>query len=106
MTHRNPPWPDCADAGLQTVLGCDGEWRASEGDRGPSDAVGSGGGSRTAGLAGELLTLDQINAAGDRLRPVMRLNPGVASRVLADRTGERGGLKGEDLERTGAFKAP
>src|SRR5258705_10739224 len=105
MTHRNPPWPDCADAGLQTVLGCDGEWRASEGDRGPSDAVGSGGGSRAAGLAVELLTLDQINAAADRVRPVMRLTPGIASRVLSDRTGEQVRLKCENLQRTGSFKA-
>src|SRR5258705_13611688 len=93
MTHRNPPWPDCADAGLQTVLGCDGEWRASEGDRGPSDAVGSGGGSRAAGLAVELLTLDQINGAADRLRPVMRLTPAARSRVLSDWTGGQGGLQ-------------
>jgi threonine dehydratase len=37
----------------------------------------------------ELLTLDQINAAAERLRPVMRLTPVIASQVLSDRTGEQ-----------------
>ena len=39
-TQPDPPWPDCPDTGLQTVLGCDGGWRASERDRVPPDAVG------------------------------------------------------------------
>jgi threonine dehydratase len=59
--------------------------------------VGSGGGSRAAGLAVELLTLDQINAAAARLRPVMRLTPVIASQVLSDRTGEQVLLKCENL---------
>jgi threonine dehydratase len=45
----------------------------------------------------ELLTLDQINAAADRLRPVMRLTPVIASRVLSERTGEQVWLKCENL---------
>ena len=52
----------------------------------------------------ELLTLDQINAAADRLRPVIRLTPVIASRVLSDRTGEQVWLKCENLQRTGSFK--
>jgi len=52
----------------------------------------------------ELLTLDLINAAADRLRPVMRLTPVIASRVLSDRTGEQVWLKCENLQRTGSFK--
>ena len=71
----------------------------------PADPVGgSGGRSRAAGLAVELLTLDQINAAADRLRPVMRLTPVIASQVLSDRTGEQVWLKCENLQRTGSFK--
>ncbi|MET0763100.1 MAG: pyridoxal-phosphate dependent enzyme, partial [Thermoleophilaceae bacterium] len=52
----------------------------------------------------ELLTLDQINAAADRLRTVIRLTPVIASRVLSDRTGEQVWLKCENLQRTGSFK--
>jgi len=52
----------------------------------------------------ELLTLDQINAAADRLRPVMRLTPVIASQVLSERTGEQVWLKCENLQRTGSFK--
>jgi threonine dehydratase len=52
----------------------------------------------------ELLTLDQINAAADRLGPVMRLTPVIVSRVLSDRTGEQVWLKCENLQRTGSFK--
>lgn len=52
-----------------------------------------------------LLTLDQINAAADRLRTVMRVTPVIASRVLADRAGQDVWLKCENLQRTGSFKA-
>lgn len=52
----------------------------------------------------DLLTLDQINAAADRLRPVVRLTPVIASRMLSDCTGERVWLKCENLQRTGSFK--
>ena len=52
----------------------------------------------------ELLTLDQIKAAADRLRPVVRPTPVIASRILSDRTGEQVWLKCESLQRTGSFK--
>jgi threonine dehydratase len=52
----------------------------------------------------DLLTLDQINAAADRLTPVVRLTPVIASRILSDRTGEQVWLKCESLQRTGSFK--
>lgn len=52
-----------------------------------------------------LLTLDQINAAADRLRPVVRRTPVIASRMLSDCTGEQVWLKCENLQRTGSFKA-
>jgi threonine dehydratase len=52
-----------------------------------------------------LLTLDQINAAADRLRSVVRQTPIAASRILSDRTGEQVWLKCESLQRTGSFKA-
>ena len=52
----------------------------------------------------QLLTLDQIKAAADRLRPVIRLTPVIASRVLSHRTGEQVWLKCENLQRTGSFK--
>jgi threonine dehydratase len=52
----------------------------------------------------ELVTLEQINAAADRLGPVMRRTPVIASRVLSDRTGEQVWLKCENLQRTGSFK--
>ncbi|WP_421844670.1 threonine ammonia-lyase [Mycobacterium sp.] len=51
-----------------------------------------------------LLTLDQINAAADRLGPVMRLTPVIASQILSDRTGKQVWLKCESLQRTGSFK--
>ena len=56
------------------------------------------------GVAVQLLTLDQIKAAADRLRPLIRLTPVIASRVLSDRTGEQVWLKCENLQRTGSFK--
>jgi threonine dehydratase len=52
----------------------------------------------------QLLTLDQISAAADQLRPVIRQTPIIASRVLSDRTGEQVFLKCENLQRTGSFK--
>jgi threonine dehydratase len=52
----------------------------------------------------QLLTLDQINAAADRLTPVLRRTPVIASRVLSDRTGHQVWLKCENLQRTGSFK--
>lgn len=52
----------------------------------------------------EYLTLDQINAAADRLQQVMRLTPIIASRMLSACTGERVWLKCENLQRTGSFK--
>ncbi|KAA1250651.1 threonine ammonia-lyase [Mycobacterium simiae] len=50
------------------------------------------------------MTLDQINAAADRLQQVMRLTPIIASRMLSACTGERVWLKCENLQRTGSFK--
>jgi threonine dehydratase len=52
----------------------------------------------------ELLTLDQINAAADRLKPVLQPTPVIASRMLSDRAGQRVWLKCENLQRTGSFK--
>ena len=52
----------------------------------------------------QLITLDQITAAADRLRPVVRRTPVIASRVLSDLTGEVVSLKCENLQRTGSFK--
>lgn len=51
-----------------------------------------------------LVTLDQIRTAEDRLGPVLRRTPVIASRVLSDRTGEEVWLKCENLQRTGSFK--
>ncbi len=51
-----------------------------------------------------MLTLDQINAAADRLRPVTRLTPVIASRILSEHTGQPVWLKCESLQRTGSFK--
>jgi len=51
-----------------------------------------------------VLTLDQINAAADRLRPVTRLTPVIASRILSEHTGQPVWLKCESLQRTGSFK--
>jgi threonine dehydratase len=55
-------------------------------------------------VAVELLTLDQINAAADRVGPAIRRTPVIVSRVLSDRTGEQVWLKCENLQRTGSFK--
>lgn len=52
----------------------------------------------------QLVTLDHINAAADRLNPVVRLTPVIASRMLSDCTGEQVWLKCENLQRTGSFK--
>lgn len=52
-----------------------------------------------------LLTLEQVNAAADRLGPVVRLTPVIASRMLSDCTSEQVWLKCENLQRTGSFKA-
>lgn len=57
-----------------------------------------------ASLAVELLTLDQINTAANRLRAVVRQTPVIASRMLSDRTGEQVWLKCENLQLTGSFK--
>ncbi|VBA40272.1 threonine ammonia-lyase [Mycobacterium attenuatum] len=51
-----------------------------------------------------LLTLDQINAAADRLKPVIRPTPIIASRLLSDCVGQQVWLKCENLQRTGSFK--
>ncbi len=51
-----------------------------------------------------VLTLDQVNAAADRLRPVTRPTPVIASRILSDHTGQPVWLKCESLQRTGSFK--
>ena len=51
-----------------------------------------------------LIAIDQISAAADRLRPVVRRTPVIASRVLSDRTGQEVFLKCENLQRTGSFK--
>ncbi|WP_156766040.1 threonine ammonia-lyase [Mycobacterium sp. E342] len=52
----------------------------------------------------ELLTLDQINTAANRLRAVVRQTPVIASRMLSDHTGEQVWLKCENLQITGSFK--
>ncbi|MGW0160159.1 threonine ammonia-lyase [Mycobacterium sp. NPDC003323] len=52
----------------------------------------------------ELVTLDQITAAAERLAPVIRQTPVVASRALSERTGGQVWLKCENLQRTGSFK--
>ncbi len=51
-----------------------------------------------------LITLDEINAAAERLTPVIRETPVVASRVLSERIGQQVWLKCENLQRTGSFK--
>jgi len=52
-----------------------------------------------------LLTLDQLDAAADRLRPVLRPSPVIASRVLSELTGQPAWLKCESLQHTWSFKA-
>ncbi|MEY8015678.1 threonine ammonia-lyase [Mycobacterium servetii] len=52
-----------------------------------------------------LLTCDQLDAAADRLRPVLRPSPVIASRVLSEHTGQPTWLKCENLQHTGSFKA-
>ncbi|MFY1621481.1 threonine ammonia-lyase [Micromonospora sp. WMMD736] len=52
----------------------------------------------------DLITLDHINAAAERLGPVIRETPMIASRVLSERTGQQAWLKCENLQRTGSFK--
>lgn len=52
----------------------------------------------------QLITIDQITAAADRLKAVVRRTPVIASRVLSDRTGQDVFLKCENLQRTGSFK--
>jgi threonine dehydratase len=51
-----------------------------------------------------MLTLDQINAAADRLAPAVKPTPVIASRMLSERTGQQVWLKCENLQRTGSFK--
>lgn len=51
-----------------------------------------------------LVTLDQITDAADRLAPVIRETPVIASRVLSERIGRQVWLKCENLQRTGSFK--
>lgn len=60
--------------------------------------------SQVASPAVELLTLDQINSAAHRLRPVVHQTPVIASRMLSDHIGEQVWLKCENLQRTGSFK--
>lgn len=55
-------------------------------------------------MTSALITLDQINAAAERLTPVIRETPVIASRVLSERTGQQVWLKCENLQRTGSFK--
>jgi threonine dehydratase len=50
------------------------------------------------------VSLDQILAAANRLAPVIRETPVIASRVLSERTGRQVWLKCENLQRTGSFK--
>ncbi|MCV7282244.1 threonine ammonia-lyase [Mycolicibacterium flavescens] len=50
------------------------------------------------------MSIDQIAAAADRLRPVVRRTPVIASRVLSERTGQQVYFKCENLQRTGSFK--
>jgi threonine dehydratase len=52
----------------------------------------------------ELITLDQVRAAADRLAPVMAVTPVERSRAIADRIGQPVWLKAENLQRTGSFK--
>lgn len=63
-----------------------------------------GTGPHAASLTVELLTLDQINTAANRLSAVVRQTPVIASRMLSDRTGEPVWLKCENLQLTGSFK--
>lgn len=51
-----------------------------------------------------LISLDRIDAAVQRLTPVIRETPVVGSRVLSERTGQPVWLKCENLQRTGSFK--
>ncbi|HWS91482.1 MAG TPA: threonine/serine dehydratase, partial [Mycobacterium sp.] len=50
------------------------------------------------------MTLDQINTAADRLKPVVQPTPVIASRMVSDCAGEQVWLKCENLQRTGSFK--
>lgn len=50
------------------------------------------------------VTRDEIIAAFERLAPVIRETPVLASRVLSERTGRQVWLKCENLQRTGSFK--
>lgn len=52
----------------------------------------------------ELLTLDQIYTAANRLSAVVRQTPVIASRMLSHHTGEQVWLKCENLQLTGSFK--
>lgn len=52
----------------------------------------------------ELLTLDQINAAAELLKPVVRPTPVVASRILSDCMSRQVWLKCENLQRTGGHR--
>lgn len=61
-------------------------------------------GERTGGSTTQLISIDQIAAAADRLRPVIRRTPVIASRVLSDRIGQQVFFKCENLQRTGSFK--
>jgi threonine dehydratase len=51
------------------------------------------------------VTLDDIMAAAQRIAPYIHRTPIFESATLSQRTGTRLGLKAENLQRTGAFKA-
>jgi threonine dehydratase len=51
-----------------------------------------------------LRTVDQISAAADRLRPVIRRTPVIASLMMSDCAGEQLWHKCENLQCTGSFK--
>jgi threonine dehydratase len=52
----------------------------------------------------ELVTLDEIRAAAERLRPVLQHTPTEVSRAISHAAGVRTLLKCEHLQRTGSFK--
>ncbi|SEH54285.1 threonine dehydratase [Mycolicibacterium rutilum] len=52
----------------------------------------------------QLISREQIAAAAERLGPVVRRTPVIASRVLSERIGQQVYFKCENLQRTGSFK--
>ncbi len=62
-------------------------------------------GAQTRGEVTQLISREQIAAAAERLGPVVRRTPVIASRVLSERIGQQVYFKCEkNLQRTGSFK--